>query len=140
MIQKAYPILMYHSIADVPKNTIMRSLHVSPKRFILQMRLLQLIGYRAVSISELQHYLKGNKIGKVVGLIFDDGYRNNLINALPILKNPRNAIELAKKIDLLYENTEYRDKIAKNGFEKSKTISWENTLSTTLKVYNSIAN
>ena len=86
MHQKAYPILMYHSIADVPKDTIMRSLHVPPKRFILQMRLLKLIGYRAVSISELQHYIEGKKIGKVVGLTFDDGYRNNLINALPIIK------------------------------------------------------
>ena len=44
MRQKAYPILMYHSIADVPKDTKMRSLHVPPKRFILQMRLLKLIG------------------------------------------------------------------------------------------------
>ena len=86
MSQKAYPILMYHSIADMPKETRMRSLHVSPKRFILQMHLLKLIGYHAVSISELQQYLKGKKIGKVVGLTFDDGYRNNLINALPIIK------------------------------------------------------
>ena len=61
-------------------------------------------------------------------------------NQAVLLENPRDAIELAKKIDLLYKNTEYRDKIAKNVFEKSKTISWGNTLSKTLIVYNSIAN
>ena len=61
-------------------------------------------------------------------------------NQAVLLENPRDAIELAKKIDLLYKNTEYRDRIAKNGFEKSKTISWGNTLSKTLRVYNSIAN
>ena len=61
-------------------------------------------------------------------------------NQAVLLENPRDAIELAKKIDLLYENTDYRDKIAKNGFEKAKTISWGNTLSKTLAVYNSIAN
>ena len=61
-------------------------------------------------------------------------------NQAVLLENPRDAIELAKKIDLLCKNTEYRDRIAKNGFEKSKTISWGNTLSKTLAVYNSIAN
>jgi peptidoglycan/xylan/chitin deacetylase (PgdA/CDA1 family) len=35
---------------------------------------------------ELTPYLKGEKIGKVVGITFDDGYKNNLINAAPILK------------------------------------------------------
>ena len=61
-------------------------------------------------------------------------------NQAVLLENPRDAIELANKIDLLYENIDYRDKIAKNGLEKSKTISWENTLSKTLAVYNSIVN
>ena len=86
MQQEAFPILMYHSITNMPKGTRMRSLHVPPKRFILQMRLLKLLGYRGVSMSELQLYLSGEKIGKVVGLTFDDGYRNNLINALPIIR------------------------------------------------------
>ena len=86
MRQEAFPILMYHSITNMPKGTIMSSLHVPPKRFILQMRLLKLFGYRGVSMSELQLYLTGKKIGKVVGLTFDDGYRNNLINALPIIR------------------------------------------------------
>lgn len=86
MLKKAFPILMYHSIATMPKGTPMRSLHVPPKRFAWQMKLLKWLGYRGVSMSELLPYLKGEKTGKVVGITFDDGYRNNLTHALPTLK------------------------------------------------------
>lgn len=37
-------------------------------------------------MGELLPYLKGEKSGKVVGITFDDGFRNNLTEALPILQ------------------------------------------------------
>ena len=77
---------MYHSIESMPKSTIMRSLHVPPRRFKFQMWLLKILGYRGLSLKELKPYLDGYKHGKVVGITFDDGYQNNLINAAPILK------------------------------------------------------
>ena len=80
------PILMYHSIESMPKSTVMRSLHVPPIRFKFQMWLLKILGYKGMSIKELKPYLNGKKQGKVVGITFDDGYQNNLINAAPILK------------------------------------------------------
>ena len=80
------PILMYHSIESMPHSTIMRSLHVPPRRFKFQMWLLKVLGYKGLSIRELKPYLDGEKSGKVVGITFDDGYQNNLINAAPILK------------------------------------------------------
>jgi peptidoglycan/xylan/chitin deacetylase (PgdA/CDA1 family) len=86
MPKRKIPILMYHSIAIKPKSTVMRSLHVSPKRFRFQMKLLNFLGYKGLSMSELTPYLEGKKNGKVVGITFDDGYQNNLINAAPILK------------------------------------------------------
>ena len=79
------PILMYHSIEKMPKSTVMRSLHVPPKRFKFQMWLLNFFGYKGLSMRELKPYLDGKKIGKVVGITFDDGYQNNLINAAPVL-------------------------------------------------------
>ena len=79
------PILMYHSIESMPKSTIMRSLHVPPRRFKFQMWLLKMLGYRGLSLRELQPYIDGEKIGKVIGISFDDGYQNNLINAAPVL-------------------------------------------------------
>ncbi len=86
MNKNPVPILMYHSIESMPKGTVMRSLHVPPKRFALQMKLLKIFGYRGLNMSDLQPYLEGKKTGKVVGLTFDDGYKNNVTNALPILK------------------------------------------------------
>tara|TARA_B100000787_G_scaffold163300_1_gene144832 strand:+ start:4729 stop:5451 length:723 start_codon:yes stop_codon:yes gene_type:complete len=79
------PILMYHSIESMPKSTVMRSLHVPPRRFKFQMWILKILGYKGLSLKDLQPYIDGNKQGKVVGITFDDGYQNNLINAAPIL-------------------------------------------------------
>lgn len=80
------PILMYHQIeAAPPKGAPFRSLYVSPGAFARQMAFLSLLGYRGLSMSALMPYLKGELTGKVVGITFDDGYLNNLTNALPVL-------------------------------------------------------
>ncbi len=86
MISKKIPILMYHSIELMPRSTVMRGMHVPPRRFKFQMWLLKILGYKGLSIRELQPYLNGTKTGKVVGITFDDGYQNNLKNAAPVLK------------------------------------------------------
>lgn len=79
-------ILMYHQIdATPPRGTPLRGLTVTPGGFARQMALLRLCGYRGVSMTELEPYLRGEATGKVVGITFDDGYRNNLEHALPIL-------------------------------------------------------
>jgi peptidoglycan/xylan/chitin deacetylase (PgdA/CDA1 family) len=80
---------MYHQIdAPPPRGAAMRGLVVSPRSFARQMALLRILGYRGLSMHDLEPYLKGTKTGKVVGLTFDDGYQNNLHNALPtLLKN-----------------------------------------------------
>lgn len=80
------PILMYHQIDEPPpRGTPLRGLVVSPSSFGWQMRMLQWLGYKGLSMRDLEPYLKGDKVGKVVGLTFDDGYQNNLLNALPVL-------------------------------------------------------
>ncbi len=81
------PILMYHQI-DVPppSGTPLRGLVVSPASFAWQMRMLRLLGYKGLSMRDLEPYILGTKQGKVVGLTFDDGYLNNLVHALPALK------------------------------------------------------
>jgi peptidoglycan/xylan/chitin deacetylase (PgdA/CDA1 family) len=86
MQKKSIPILMYHSIEQMSKSTVMRSLHVPPRRFAIQMKLLNMLGYKGLSMRQLTPYLEGKKTGKVAGITFDDGYQNNLINAAPILK------------------------------------------------------
>ncbi len=81
------PILVYHQIALAPKKgASFRGLYVSPSAFARQMALLKMMGYTGLSISDLQPYLRDEKVGKVVGITFDDGYLNNLTAALPVLQ------------------------------------------------------
>lgn len=81
------PILMYHQIDEPPqRGTALRGLIVAPSSFAWQMRMLRLMGYRGLSMRDLEPYLTGDKQGKVVGITFDDGYQNNLAYALPALQ------------------------------------------------------
>lgn len=83
-----YPILMYHQVdAPPPRGTPMRGLVVSPATFSWQMAMLKWMGYQGVSMPELMPYLRGERTGRVVGITFDDGYRNNLDHALPVLQS-----------------------------------------------------
>jgi len=41
------------------------------------MWLLKVFGFKGLSMGELQPYLEGKKTGKVVGITFDDGFKNN---------------------------------------------------------------
>ena len=84
--RKPIPILVYHQIAPAPpKGSPFRSLYVAPNAFARQMAWLKRLGYTGLSMSALLPYLRGEQAGKVVGITFDDGYRNNLTQALPAL-------------------------------------------------------
>ena len=85
-----YAILTYHQIdLAPPPPAAFRSLYVAPDSFARQMRWLKRLGYRGLSMRDLMPYLRGEKVGKVVGLTFDDGYCNNLHHALPVLQDCR---------------------------------------------------
>ena len=83
---KPIPILMYHQIDHTPpKGTPMRGLVVSPRNFYWHMLCMWLCRYRGLSMTGLEPYLNGEKEGRVFGITFDDGYLNNLLNAMPVL-------------------------------------------------------
>lgn len=80
------PILMYHQIDQTPPaGTPMRGLVVHPARFRAHMKWMHRLGYRGLSMRDLMPYLRGERLGKVFGVTFDDGYRNVLANAMPVL-------------------------------------------------------
>ena len=81
------PILMYHQVGmPAPKGSPYRGLTVHPNDFARQMVWLGRLGYRGLSMHDLMPYLRGEKNGKVVGITFDDGYRNVYQHALPVLQ------------------------------------------------------
>lgn len=81
------PVLMYHAVgteygADWPRSLIMR-----PELFEEQLRYLSEQGYKMVSVAQLAERLeKGESVEKYVALSFDDGYRDNYTNALPLMQ------------------------------------------------------
>lgn len=84
----AIPILMYHNVAEVPDGLHPdgRCLYVTPAAFAAQMGLLRRAGWRGVSMTGAMPYLCGDKRGRVVAITFDDGYLDNLENAMPVLQ------------------------------------------------------
>ncbi|WP_094811888.1 polysaccharide deacetylase family protein [Bordetella genomosp. 12] len=84
---KPIPILMYHQIGiPAPRGTPYRGLTVHPASFRRQMTWMSRLGYRGLSMRDLMPYLRGQASGKVFGVTFDDGYRNVLENAAPVLE------------------------------------------------------
>ncbi len=82
------PILMYHQIGQpAPRGTPYRGLTVHPASFRRQMTWLKRLGYQGLSMRDLLPYIHGERSGKVVGITFDDGYRNVYENALPVLQS-----------------------------------------------------
>ncbi len=84
------PILMYHRIADpaLARTTLERSLTVAPADFAAQMRWLVDHGYASITQEQLYAAVVGTaKLpAKPVLITFDDGYRDVLVSALPVMQ------------------------------------------------------
>ena len=79
------PIIMYHHVRYTQKT---ENNSVSPERFEWQMKYLSKNKYKVLSLDELVQGVKAKKrfSRKSVVITFDDGYDDNYIYALPILK------------------------------------------------------
>ncbi|NSW77588.1 MAG: polysaccharide deacetylase family protein [Chthonomonadetes bacterium] len=76
------PVLMYHNVGERE-----RHLNVSPQALYRQCRLLQIMGFRAVTLSELQEHLRtGGLPRRTVVFTFDDALLGVYHYALPILQ------------------------------------------------------
>lgn len=83
-IYKTVPVLLYHRIDNLDNDPVMLS--VRPDTFDKHMKYLQ-ENYDPISLNEMIERAKGNCLnGKEVCVTFDDGYRDNMMNALPILQ------------------------------------------------------
>jgi peptidoglycan/xylan/chitin deacetylase (PgdA/CDA1 family) len=85
--QKRIPILMYHSIQDgTSDRRPYYDINTSAARFGLQMKFLRDHGYRTVHLQEARKLLEQNSWNsRYVVITFDDGYRDFLTAASPIM-------------------------------------------------------
>lgn len=81
------PILMYHSIADEGPAEL-APYRIAPAAFAAQLEYLKDHGYRSISLKEWGEAISERRRlpGRPIVISFDDGYRNFLDNAWPLLE------------------------------------------------------
>ena len=76
-------ILAYHRVIDAPGDP----LAVTPGEFVEQMETLVASGHEVVSLTRAVELLRAGPVeGRYACVTFDDGYRDNVENALPVLE------------------------------------------------------
>ena len=89
-------IMMYHMIAEHPSHKKKTGLRVSPLMFEKQLKWFSDNGWSFIKMSELSKYENSEKI---VAITFDDGYEDNYLAALPLLKKYNACATLYLVID-----------------------------------------
>ena len=122
--ERSLRVLMYHKVNDVPNNRM--SMPVG--RFDEQMAQLKELGYAVVDLeSVLAHYLHGDRLPDGAVLItFDDGYRDNLENAAPVLR--RHGYPAVQFVPLAFvgdrQPLPHEEHLAAHGV-LNPTVDWE---------------
>lgn len=82
------PVLMYHKVGVPPPGSRLKKLWVSVEELRWQMDYLKCHGYAPLTLRRVAELLAEGRTLPANGVVltFDDGYRNNLENALPVLQ------------------------------------------------------
>jgi peptidoglycan/xylan/chitin deacetylase (PgdA/CDA1 family) len=117
-------VLMYHKINDRPGNRM----SVPVGLFDEQMAKLRELGYTVVDLEAvLDYYVRGTPLPAGAVLItFDDGFRDNLENALPVLRRYSYPAVLFVPIGYLDESRPlpHEERLAARGLV-NRTVRWE---------------
>jgi peptidoglycan/xylan/chitin deacetylase (PgdA/CDA1 family) len=119
-------VLMYHKVNDVPGNPVT----VPPGLFDDQMSALRELGYQPVSLDDVVAHYRGDPPRPLprgaVLITFDDGYRDNLDNAVPILQ--RHGYPAVIFVPIGYLDTmrplPHEERLARGGVV-NRTLFWE---------------
>lgn len=115
--------LMYHKVNDLPGNPVT----VPTGLFDEQMAQLRELGYTVVGLDAvIDHYLLGRPLPPGATLItFDDGYRDNLENALPILERNGYPAVLFVPIGFVGESRPlpHEERLTEGGL-RNPTLDW----------------
>ncbi|HEX3332457.1 MAG TPA: polysaccharide deacetylase family protein [Gaiellales bacterium] len=103
---KAVPILTYHVIGDRPEGAPFPDLYVPVRVFAGQMNQLARLGDHVVTLQEVYDHWHGAPLpSRPVVVSFDDGFRNQYTQALPILHRHAWAGTLNLVLKHLHEGT-----------------------------------
>ncbi|HZC30730.1 MAG TPA: polysaccharide deacetylase family protein [Gaiellaceae bacterium] len=122
--ERTLRVLMYHKVNDLPSNRM--SMPVS--LFDEQMAQLKELGYEAVGLDAvIDHYVQDAPLPRGAVLItFDDGYRDNLLNAAPVLQ--RHGYPAVQFVPLAYVGTAlplpHERHLSANGVH-NPTVDWD---------------
>jgi peptidoglycan/xylan/chitin deacetylase (PgdA/CDA1 family) len=127
---KGIPILMYHSIG-YEQGSLAR---VTKENFKNQMKYLKDNGYVTLTLNDAYDFFINNKTvpEKSIVLTFDDGYEDNYLEALPILKEFKFKATIFVITDSVDKSPDYMTsvqlkEIQANGFDiESHTTNHEN--------------
>ena len=113
------PILMYHSVDDSPDNACVR-----PQRFKEQIAYIKDAGYNAIDLDALYNYLTvGTALqSKPIVITFDDGFRDNIENAYPILKKYGMCFTIFLPTDHIGFSNRWN---AAEGIAQRQLLTWE---------------
>lgn len=114
------PILMYHSILDNAR--VGETFVLSTQLFHEDMKYLKQNGYTSIFVSDLVDYVFQSKPlpEKPIIITFDDGYLNNLANALPILEE----MDMKAVISVIGTNSEIHSKTIDTNLTYAH-LSWD---------------
>jgi peptidoglycan/xylan/chitin deacetylase (PgdA/CDA1 family) len=119
---RALVVLMYHKVNDVLGNTVT----VPVSLFDEQLAQLTELGYTPVSLEDVLAYYRGDPLPERAVLItFDDGYLDNLENAVPVLSRHGYPAVLFVPIGYLDESRPlpHDEHLAANGV-LNRTLDW----------------
>lgn len=100
-------VLLYHSISDDPRLSERNIHNVSPDLFEKHLSELHEV-FRFVSMDE---FISAEDPAGLATITFDDGYRNVLTNALPILEGAQIPASLCVNSSVLQGQVNWRDKV-----------------------------
>ena len=85
---EGFPILEYHQVTDEVLDPVYEVYNVPPAEFAAQLDYLQSEGYTTITLQDFMRVVhgKGTLPEKPIILTFDDGYKDNYTEMLPILE------------------------------------------------------
>lgn len=118
------PVLMFHSIGETNKQWVWADMSESVQTFERTLARLAGLGFSSIGLDELYDYMAGGRSipEKSVVLTFDDGYLDNWVNAVPLLRKYGMRGTVYVSPEFVDESTELRP-IADDSNEASSDLN-----------------